>query len=44
MLIVAKTLDILHLWLPYFFLSFGVTFLVTAIVVRLPPPSRIEDS
>ncbi|MFJ2618925.1 YjiH family protein [Glutamicibacter sp. NPDC087344] len=43
MLIVAKTLDIMHLWLPYFFLTFGVTFLVTAIAVRLPPLSRIPD-
>ncbi|GAA4360103.1 YjiH family protein [Paeniglutamicibacter cryotolerans] len=43
MLIVAKTLDIMHLWLPYFFLTFGVTFLVTAIVVRIPPLSRVED-
>lgn len=44
MVIVAKTLDIMHLWLPYFFLAFGVTFLVTAIVVRIPPLSKIEDS
>lgn len=44
MVIVAKTLDIMHLWLPYFFFAFGVTFLVTAIVVRIPPLSKIEDS
>lgn len=44
MLIVAKTLEIMHLWLPYFFLTFAVTFLVTAIVVRIPPLSKIEDS
>lgn len=43
MLIVAKTLDIMHLWLPYFFLTFAVTFLVTAITVRIPPLSRIPD-
>lgn len=43
MLIVAKTLDIMHLWLPYFFLTFTVTFLVTAITVRIPPLSRIPD-
>ncbi|GAA1364394.1 YjiH family protein [Arthrobacter rhombi] len=43
MLIVAKTLDIMHLWLPYFFLTFAVTFLVTAISVRIPPLSRIKD-
>ncbi len=43
MVIVAKTLDIMHLWLPYFFLAFGVTFLVTAIAVRIPPLSRIPD-
>ncbi|WP_417234505.1 YjiH family protein [Arthrobacter sp.] len=43
MLIVAKTLDLMHLWLPYFFLTFAVTFLVTAITVRIPPLSRIKD-
>lgn len=43
MVIVAKTLDIMHMWLPYFFLTFGVTFLVTAITVRIPPLSRIRD-
>ncbi|GAA3289351.1 YjiH family protein [Arthrobacter citreus] len=43
MLIVAKTLDIMHLWLPYFFLTFAVTFLVTAITVRIPPLSRIPE-
>lgn len=43
MLIVAKTLDLMHLWLPYFFLTFAVTFLVTAITVRIPPLSRIRD-
>jgi nucleoside recognition membrane protein YjiH len=43
MLIVAKTLDIMHLWLPYFFLTFAVTFAVTAITVRIPPLSRIPD-
>ncbi|MEE1620027.1 YjiH family protein [Zafaria sp. Z1313] len=43
MVIVAKTLDIMHLWLPYFFLTFAVTFLVTAITVRIPPLSRIKE-
>lgn len=43
MLIVAKTLDLMDLWLPYFFLTFAVTFLVTAISVRIPPLSRIRD-
>lgn len=43
MLIVAKTLDLMHLWLPYFFLTFGVTYLVTAITVRIPPLGRIKD-
>jgi len=43
MLIVAKTLELMHLWLPYFFLTFAVTFAVTAITVRIPPLSRIPD-
>ncbi|GHD07858.1 YjiH family protein [Zhihengliuella salsuginis] len=43
MLIVAKTLDLMHMWLPYFLLTFAVTFAVTAITVRIPPLSRIPD-
>jgi nucleoside recognition membrane protein YjiH len=43
MIVVARTLDIMHLWLAYFFVTLIVTFLVTAVTVRLPPLSRIED-
>lgn len=43
MIVVARTLDIMHLWLAYFFVALIVTFLVTAVTVRLPPLSRIED-
>lgn len=43
MIVVARTLDIMHLWLTYFFVALIVTFLVTAVTVRLPPLSRIED-
>lgn len=41
MLIVAKTLDLMDIWLVYFFLTFAVTFAVTAITVHIPPLSRI---
>ena len=43
MVIVARTLDIMHLWLWYFFLALAVTYLVTAITVRLPPLRTIAD-
>jgi nucleoside recognition membrane protein YjiH len=43
MIVVARTLDIMHLWLAYFFVALIVTFLVTAVTVRLPPLSRMED-
>lgn len=43
MVIVAKTLGLMDLWLWYFFGTLAVTFAVTAITVRLPPLSRIPD-
>lgn len=43
MIVVARTLEIMHLWLAYFFVALIVTFLVTAVTVRLPPLSRMED-
>lgn len=44
MVIVANTLNIMDLWLQYFFTAFFVTFVVTAICVRIPPLSRIPDA
>ena len=43
MVIVAKTLGLMDIWLWYFFGTLVVTFVVTAITVRLPPLSRIPD-
>ncbi|MDY6055858.1 YjiH family protein [Micrococcus sp.] len=43
MVIVAKTLGLMDVWLWYFFGTLAVTFLVTAITVRIPPLSRIPD-
>jgi nucleoside recognition membrane protein YjiH len=43
MIIVAKTLGIMDLWLTYFFGTLVVTFIVTAITVWIPPLSRIAD-
>ncbi|WP_175934319.1 YjiH family protein [Corynebacterium sp. Marseille-P4321] len=43
MVIVAKTLDIMDYWVPYFFICFAITFAVTAITVWIPPLSRIPD-
>lgn len=43
MVIVANTLQIMDLWLRYFFVAFFVTFVVTAISVRIPPLSRIPN-
>lgn len=44
MIIVARTLDLMPVWNQYFWLTLLITFLVTAITVRLPPISRIDDS
>ena len=43
MVIVAKTLGLMDIWLWYFFGTLVVTFVVTAITVRIPPLSRIPD-
>lgn len=37
MIIIAKTLNIMHLWNMYFWTTLIVTFIVTAITVRIPP-------
>ncbi|GAA1353149.1 YjiH family protein [Falsarthrobacter nasiphocae] len=43
MVIVAKTLGLMDMWLTYFFVTLFVTFAVTAITVHIPPLSRIPD-
>lgn len=43
MVIVAKTVGIMHLWGTYFFVSLVVTFIVTAITVRIPPLRTMPD-
>lgn len=44
MIIVAKTLDLMDVWNLYFWLTLLITFIVTAVTVRLPPLSRMDDS
>lgn len=43
MVIVAKTLGLMEMWNTYFWLTFFVTFLVTAITVRIWPLAKIKD-
>ena len=43
MVVLANALDLMAYWLTYFFVSLAVTFLVTAITVRIPPLSRVPD-
>jgi len=43
MIIVAKTLGIMNLWTKYFWVTLVVTFIVTAITVRLRPLSNKSD-
>ncbi|MEU3020299.1 YjiH family protein [Nocardiopsis sp. NPDC007018] len=43
MVVIANTLDLMGIWLTYFFLTFFVTYAVTAVLVRVPPLSRIPD-
>lgn len=43
MVIVARTLDLIDIWNTFFWVTLAVTFAVSAIVVRLPPLSRVED-
>jgi nucleoside recognition membrane protein YjiH len=44
MVVVAKTLDLTNVWNAYFWSTLLVTFLVTALVARLPPLATIDDS
>lgn len=43
MIIVAKTLGLMEMWNVYFWSTLVITFLVTAITVRIPPLSKKED-
>ncbi|QPK78569.1 YjiH family protein [Corynebacterium lizhenjunii] len=43
MVVIARTLDLMPIWGPYFFTTLIVCFLVSAIIVRIPPLSRIPD-
>lgn len=43
MVIVASTLDLMHHWTLYFFLTLVVTFAVTAITVWIPPLRSVPD-
>ncbi|TLM85376.1 YjiH family protein [Pseudarthrobacter sp. NamE2] len=43
MVIVAKTLDLMGQWTAYFWITFLVTFIVTAITVRIWPLNSIPD-
>ncbi len=43
MVVVAKTLDLMEIWNLYFWITFFVTFLVTAITVRMWPINKIRD-
>jgi nucleoside recognition membrane protein YjiH len=44
MVVVAKTLNLTSVWNAYFWSTLLVTFLVTALVARLPPLANIDDS
>lgn len=44
MIIVARTLDLMAVWNLYFWFTLLITFIVTAVTVRLPPLSRMDDS
>ncbi|UOR10820.1 YjiH family protein [Halobacillus amylolyticus] len=43
MIVVAKTLGLMEIWNTYFWVTLFVTFLVTAITVRIWPLSKISD-
>ena len=43
MVVVARTLDLMHIWGVYFAVTLLVCFLVTVVVVRIPPLSTIPD-
>ncbi|SHM89352.1 nucleoside recognition GATE domain-containing membrane protein YjiH [Caldanaerovirga acetigignens] len=44
MIIIARTLKIMDLWNVYFWSALAITFIVTALTVRLWPLSKIEDT
>lgn len=44
MVVVATTLDLMKIWNTYFWTSLVITFLVTAVTVRIWPLSKISDS
>ncbi|MBO0961102.1 YjiH family protein [Neobacillus sp. MM2021_6] len=44
MIVVAKTLNIMDMWNAYFWITLVVTFIVTAITVRIWPLSKMSDS
>ncbi|MFV0498574.1 MAG: YjiH family protein [Bacilli bacterium] len=44
MVIVAKTLDLMGMWTLYFTVTLFITFVVTAITVRLYPLSKIDNT
>ncbi|AMD00640.1 YjiH family protein [Halomonas chromatireducens] len=44
MIIVARTLDLMSVWNLYFWLTLLITFIVTAITVRLPPLRGMDNS
>lgn len=43
MVVVASTLDIMDMWLTYFWVTLVVTFLVTMVTVRIWPLSKIKE-
>ena len=44
MVVVVSSLDLMHRWNTYFWTTLVVTFLVTAVTVRIPPLSTIPDT
>ncbi|MDO5031993.1 YjiH family protein [Corynebacterium sp.] len=43
MVVIARTLDLMSVWGMYFGATLIVTFIVTAVMVRIPPISRIPE-
>lgn len=43
MVVVASALDLMDIWLTYFWVTLVVTFLVTMVTVRIWPLSKIKD-
>lgn len=44
MLVVARTLDLMSFWNLFFWLTLLITFVVTAVTVRLPPIRSMDDN